>query len=91
MTDDRIMRPILLVMESDCIKSLLAGNDTCCFTTLDYVHARDKWINDIAGSTRESLGIGPIGKHDMDSARKQLLSVPQLVREVGENVWTYPE
>jgi hypothetical protein len=40
------------------------------------------------GDSREELGLGPIDEYDLETARRQLLAIPQLVREVEPDVWT---
>lgn len=77
-------------MEGDCVRSLIAGNDTQCFTTQQYVDARDRWIANFTGSTRQELGLEPDGQYLVKTARKQLLA-SQLVVEVRPEVWTLKE
>ena len=58
--------------------SLLEGNDTCCFTTEQYKQAYEKvgksppWIWKMRGG---------------NLARHHLRSIPELVRELGNDLW----
>ncbi len=70
-------------MEGECIRLLLAGNDTQCFTTQQYVDARDQWIAKITGSTRAELGLDD---PPIEFARTQLRAIT-LVEEVRPDVW----
>ena len=78
-----VERLLFRAMETSVIRSLLAGNDTMCFTTQQYVAARDRWIAEATGSTREQLGL------DLPSneINRRQLSGSSLVKEVGPNVW----
>lgn len=82
-----IEKLLVQTMEGDVITSLLAGNDTCCFTTKQYLVARDNWIKKITGVTREELGLGPFTPYDFKIARAQLLSIG-LVDELKPGLWT---
>jgi hypothetical protein len=84
---DAIAR-LKLTMEYDVVRSLMSGNDTMCFSTRQYVEQRDVWIKEMIGDSREELGLGPIDEYDLETARRQLLAIPQLVREVEPDVWT---
>jgi hypothetical protein len=82
-----IEQMLYLTMEGEVISRLMAGNDACCFSTDQYVEARDKWIEDKCGCNRASLGIDPPPPEHWDYARNQLVA-SRLVREVKPNVWT---
>ena len=57
-------------------KSLLAGNDTQCFSTQQYL---DTYIRDI--------NKGDISLMNLVLARKHLESIPEIAVEVREDVW----
>lgn len=82
-----IIDRIKLTMEYDVVNRLLAGNDTQCFTTEQYADARDAWIADMCGKTREQL---LLPKAPIEYARKQLDAFP-LVAQVSQDVWTLKE
>lgn len=63
------------------VKSLLAGNDTQCFTTEQYLDRYVKLCN--SGDDRTMTGLGP---HRLSLAEKHLRSLPLV--EVQPGVWT---
>lgn len=80
-------RLLFLTMEGDVIRSLLAGNDTQCFTTQQYADAREAWCNKFIWGgkpgTRQQLNLPP---PPLETSRKQLLSIG-LVEEVKPDIW----
>ena len=91
MTD--FMDKIKLTMEWDVIQGLMSGNDTQCFSLEQYVEARDKWITDVCGMTREGLGITESEQDRywlLEYARRQLAACP-FVLEVKPGVYTFLE
>lgn len=80
---------LLQTMEGEVIRSLLSGNDTQCFTTLQYVRARDKWIERFVGCSRAECGIDETEDELIPGARKQLKAIG-LVVEVRPDVWARP-
>ena len=70
-------------MEAEVIKSLLAGNDTYCFSTQQYEEARENWIARQVGCTRQELDIDPPSQ---TMTRTQLI-VTEMVDEVSDDVW----
>jgi hypothetical protein len=74
-------------MEGDVVRSLLAGNDTMCFTTKQYHSTRDKWIEKHTGITRQQLGLGEVDEYELKLTRKQI-RMSGLAKEVGPDVWT---
>lgn len=77
-------------MEYEVILSLLSGNDTQCFTTKQFIDARDKWLDKVVGAGTREL-IGPVDNQQLAMARDQLLALPpQLITEVSPNTWAQP-
>lgn len=74
-------------MEGECIRSLLSGNDTQCFTTEQFEAAKERWLTQHIGRTREELGVYTPPR---SVARKQLLAIG-LVVEVKPDVWTFAQ
>lgn len=74
-------------MEGECIRCLMSGNDTQCFTTQQYYNMRDVVIARMVGATREECGCPA---PPLESARRQL-AASGLVTEVSTDVWTLTE
>lgn len=74
-------------MEAIVIRRLMSGNDAQCFTTEQYQDARDEWIADMCGKTRDQL---LMPKSPIEYARRQLAAFP-LVVQVSTDVWTTKE
>jgi hypothetical protein len=85
MTDEQIETILFRTMEGEVVSRLMSGNDAQCFTTAQYVEARDKWIEEVSGATRpENLSDSA---HLLHTARSQLKAIG-LVVQVDTDVWT---
>jgi hypothetical protein len=84
---DDFGKRLALTMEADVVRSLLAGNDTMCFTTRQYMAGRDQWIERHTGITRDELGLGEVDEQEIRMARKQL-QMFGLVKQVDLDTWT---
>jgi hypothetical protein len=67
------------------VAALLVGNDTQCFSTDQYKaeYERQQPMPKPYGRSASYWQLDP----EMDLARRHLLSVPELVREVRSDVW----
>jgi hypothetical protein len=83
MTDEQIL--LFRTMEGEVVKRLLSGNDAQCFTTAQYVEAREKWVAEVIGVAmrREEL---PDPAYLLHCARNQLKAFG-LVVQVKTDVW----
>lgn len=81
MTDQEyrsLMHQFFLQSRRKVIRHLLAGNDTQCFTTEQYLKAWHTVINHGKGNSILYLAL----------AEQHLRTAPHLVREVKPGVWT---
>jgi hypothetical protein len=70
------MRMLSIDCRRRTAQSLISGNDTCCFTTQQYL---DAYVLDI------NKGMPCL--MDLPLARHHLESIPELVAEVRPDVW----
>ncbi len=75
---DALLHELSMQLRRKVVKSLLAGNDTCCFTVEQYVTA---W-QQIVDKGKPPLPLGWPGL-----AVRHLGSLPHQVREVRPGVW----
>ena len=87
----RLVRQLGMLMRREAAESLLVGNDMGCFSTEQYetayvLRSRRGQVTVDVEYEKKSLSelIG------MDWARQMLLSIPNTVKEVKPDIWTYP-
>lgn len=85
-TNEEFWRAFFRPYRADSVNALLTGNDTQCFTTEQY---RRTYIerNPVSARQAELLRIPFDQLFGIEQARKHLLSMPDLVREVRPDVW----
>lgn len=74
---DSLFFQLAMKMRRETVVSLMAGNDTGCFTTQQYL---DRYVR-VAQR-------GEVGIMDLGLAEEHLRSLKRLVREVWPGVWT---
>ena len=84
-TMDELFGMLAMHVRRKVVAALLAGNDTQCFTTEQYKAEYERQQPMPAGYGRSDVywRLDPTG----DLARKHLLSLAELVREVRPGVW----
>ena len=88
----KLMKQLNLLMRKEAIASLLAGNDTQCFTTQQYREAFCR--RQMKNARDEEIKVMPAFYDrviDPDWARMHLETLPKLVKEVKPDVWAAVE
>lgn len=79
MTDEELLRLIAMALTDEIVRELLAGNDTCCFTTQQYEQARiDKYQKKYKIDVWDYAPEGWARRH---------LEMLRSLREVKPDVW----
>jgi hypothetical protein len=83
--DEWFGQTFVIPIRRSIVRSLLAGNDSCCFTTEQYEKAYEKTVNDMCKTS------APVNWDWVPGGARMHLNSTELVREVSPDVWTYVE